>query len=119
MPPTPWPMALACGGPGVRLAILHGSFLSQLLALARSRRCYAARYWRPGLAGGVMCAMAYGIVIWALGESPMAFVSALRETSVVFAALLGCLVLKESFGRGRLLAATSVTAGVALLHLAG
>ena len=80
---------------------------------------YTARYWRPALAGGVMCALAYGIVIWALGESPMAFVSALRETSVVFAALIGCLLLKESFGPGRLLAASAVAAGVALLHLAG
>ena len=80
---------------------------------------YTARYWRPGLFGGVLCALAYGIVIWALGEAPMAFVSALRESSVVFAALLGCFLLKESFGPGRLLAALSVAAGVALLHLAG
>jgi drug/metabolite transporter (DMT)-like permease len=95
--------------------------LGALTALLRRGELpsYVARYWRPGLAGGVMCATAYGIVIWALGESPMAFVSALRETSVVIAALIGCLVLKESFGRGRLLAATSVAAGVALLYLAG
>lgn len=80
---------------------------------------YTRRYWRPGLLGGVMCALAYGIVIWALGDNPMAFVSALRETSVVFATLIGCFVLKEAFGLGRLLAALTVAAGVALLQLVG
>jgi drug/metabolite transporter (DMT)-like permease len=78
---------------------------------------YTRRYWRPGLVGGVMCALAYGIVIWALDEAAMAFVSALRETSVVFAALLSAFLLKEAFGPGRLLAAAAVAAGVALLHL--
>ena len=92
--------------------------IAALLARRGALASYTRRYWRPGLAGGAMCAVAYGSVIWALGEAPMAFVSALRETSVIFAALFSALLLKEAFGVGRLLAAVTVAAGVALLHLA-
>ena len=54
-------------------------------------------WWRTGVFGGGMCAIAYALVVWALMYAPMAHVSALRETSVVFAALIGMFVLGESF----------------------
>ena len=49
----------------------------------------------------------------------MAHVSALRETSVVIAALIGALVLKEPFGRTRIAAALLVAAGVTTIHMTG
>jgi drug/metabolite transporter (DMT)-like permease len=70
----------------------------------------------PGVAGGVMSAIAYGIVMWALARAPMASVASLRETSVVFAALLGARVLGEPLGKRRLAAAVVVAAGLVLLQ---
>ena len=78
---------------------------------------YLRRRWRTMLGGGVMCALAYGLVIWALGRVPMAQVSALRESGVVFAALIGTRLLGEPFGRRRLGAALGVALGVAVMHL--
>jgi drug/metabolite transporter (DMT)-like permease len=59
----------------------------------------------------------FGLIIWAMSITPMTYVSALRETSVIAAALIGTLVLKESLGARRLAAASMVGAGVLLLQL--
>lgn len=68
-------------------------------------------------AGGLSFA-AYAIVLWAQSKAALATVSALRETSVVMAALFGVIFLGEGPARRRVLAALGVTAGVALLVLA-
>ena len=73
--------------------------------------------WKPAVGGGVMSVVAYGLVIWAMSTAPMAYVSALRETSVLLAAGIGTLILGEPFGRRRLLAAGLVVIGVAILQL--
>jgi multidrug transporter EmrE-like cation transporter len=75
------------------------------------------RAWRPAAAGGVLAAAAYGLVIWAMTRAPMAQVSALRETSVIMAALIGTRLLREPFGTRRILAASLVAVGVLLLQL--
>jgi len=80
---------------------------------------YLGAHWGSSLAGGVMCATAYGLVIWALNMGAMAYVSALRETSVIFAALIGSTLLREPFGRRRVLAATLVVIGVLVMNLRG
>ncbi len=68
-------------------------------------------------AGGVVATLSYSIVLWALARGAMAHVSALRETSVIFAALIGTRLLGEPFGRARVGAALAVVAGVVLLRL--
>lgn len=78
---------------------------------------YVARGWRRGLIGGAASLGAYAIVLWAMTRAPVAAVAALRETSVVFAALIGALWLKEGFGLPRIAGAASVVAGVAALKL--
>jgi len=78
---------------------------------------YIRKHWRPWLARAAMSALAYGIVIWALGQSAMAGVVSLRETSVIFAAAIGALFMGESFGRWRIAAAVTVTVGNLLIHL--
>ena len=77
----------------------------------------AARIWPRALAGSAMAVVAYWIVIWALAQGPMAPVAALRETSVIFAALFGTVLLREPFGRLRVGAAALVAAGVVLLQV--
>jgi drug/metabolite transporter (DMT)-like permease len=57
-------------------------------------------------------------VIWAASVSPMGPVSALRETGVVFAALLGRLFLRERLGPRRLAGCTFVALGAACLGYA-
>jgi drug/metabolite transporter (DMT)-like permease len=75
-------------------------------------------HWRGGLAGGAMSMLAYSLVIWATTQAPVAMVSALRETSVLFALLIGWLFLKESMPALRLIACCVIAAGVALMKLA-
>ena len=70
-------------------------------------------------AGGVVSLMAYALVIWAASISPMGPVSALRESSVVVAAVLGWLFLGERLGPWRLGACLVVVAGAACLGLRG
>jgi len=67
------------------------------------------------LGGGLLSLLTYGAVTFAMTRSPIGAVSALRETSVVFAAALGHLFLGERLTRWRLLACAAVAAGVALL----
>ena len=78
---------------------------------------YIARSWRRGIAGGFASLGAYAIVLWAMTQAPVAAVAALRETSVLFAALIGAVWLKEGFGLPRLAGAASVVIGVAALKL--
>jgi drug/metabolite transporter (DMT)-like permease len=78
---------------------------------------YIARSWRRGLIAGAASLGAYAIVLWAMTRAPVAAVAALRETSVLFAALIGAIWLKEGFGLPRLAGAASVVAGVAALKL--
>jgi drug/metabolite transporter (DMT)-like permease len=78
---------------------------------------YLARGWRRGVIGGAASLAAYGIVLWAMTRAPVAAVAALRETSVLFAALIGTLWLKEGFSLPRLAGAASVVLGIAALKL--
>jgi drug/metabolite transporter (DMT)-like permease len=64
-----------------------------------------------------MSLAAYSIAIWAMTRAPVALVSALRETSVLFALLIGALVLKEPLPPIRLLACGVIALGVVLLRL--
>jgi len=70
-----------------------------------------------GLAGGACSLAAYGIVLWAMTRAPVAAVAALRETSVLFAALIGSFWLREGFGLPRLAGALAVVLGIAALKL--
>lgn len=69
------------------------------------------------VAGGLVSIGAYGIVIWALQSGAMGAVSALRETSVVFAVLIGRMFLRETVSGTRWLACVVVAAGAVCLGL--
>ncbi len=69
------------------------------------------------LGGGFMSLLAYGIVIWAVTLAPMGTVSALRETSVLFAALIGWLFLGEKLSMRRILSCLLITIGAVVLGL--
>lgn len=71
-----------------------------------------------GLAGGMISALAYGLVLYAKTLAPLGIVSALRETSVIFAAMIGVVLMGEGPAARRIVAAAIVAAGIILLTLA-
>jgi drug/metabolite transporter (DMT)-like permease len=83
----------------------------------RPALAYLRRSARTGLIGGACSLAAYAIVLWAMTRAPIAAVAALREVSVLFAALMGSLWLGEGFGWRRVAGAASVVAGIAALKL--
>jgi drug/metabolite transporter (DMT)-like permease len=76
-----------------------------------------AANWQLALTGAALSTAAYAIAIWAMTVAPIALVAALRETSVLFAALLGTVLLREPLLPARIVAALLVMAGVVLLRL--
>jgi drug/metabolite transporter (DMT)-like permease len=114
--------ARASGSPAgyvVWLTFLEGIPFIAWIYFRRGNEAFAymRRDWRRGFIGGIASVSAYGIVLWAMTRAPVAAVAALRETSVLFAALIGAIWLKEGFGLRRLAGAASVVAGVAALKL--
>ncbi len=74
-------------------------------------------FWRRGLLGGAMQALSYGIALWAMTLAPIAIVASLRETSVLFGALIAVVVLKEPLRPLRIGAALLIVAGLVLIRL--
>ncbi|MDX2968232.1 DMT family transporter [Kribbella solani] len=70
-----------------------------------------------GLAGGVVSMAAYGLVLWAQTRGTLAAIAALRETSIIFGAIIGALFFHERFGPKRAAAALVVVAGIVLITL--
>jgi drug/metabolite transporter (DMT)-like permease len=72
--------------------------------------------WRIALIGAMLSLGSYGIVLWAMTTTSIPAVAALRETSVIFAALLGTLLLRETMGRWRIAGALLVAMGAAVIR---
>lgn len=117
-------------GQGVRLSgnplgyVFTLVLLDPLVVLALQCRrdparllAYARQHWALGFLGAGISTGAYAIVLWAMTQAPIAVVAALRESSVVFAVLIGTLWFKEGRLRPGLLAALMVLSGVALIRL--
>jgi drug/metabolite transporter (DMT)-like permease len=88
-------------------------------AVMRGAAAFAAplKAWGYALTGGVLTVVAYGIVIFAMQRSALGIVSALRETSVVFATLIGWFFLGETLTWRRMAACLVIAAGAAGLGL--
>ena len=114
-------------GAGAAFAFAYNSWADALTALAylpiilclRGRAAVAAfaQDWRLGLVGGGAAFLGYAIVIWAMTRAPIAAVAALRETSVVFAGVIGVVALGEPFHAQRAIAALVILAGIILLRI--
>jgi drug/metabolite transporter (DMT)-like permease len=118
-------------GVGVRLSGHVGAYIAwSFLLSAVVLVVYGGCRWRWGLVtaftgsapmlllGAAMSIGAYGIALWAMTQAPIAIVGAMRETSVLFAALIGVVFLGEPLLRLRIMAGVLVLAGVVLLRLA-
>lgn len=69
------------------------------------------------LIAGVLAVGGYWVVIWAMTQEPIAMVAALRESSIIMAALIGAFYFKEPSGKRRIIAAVIVSASVVILRL--
>jgi phosphonate utilization associated putative membrane protein len=77
---------------------------------------YARRRWPIAALGGGASIGSYAIALWAMTRAPVASVAALRETSVLFAAVLGTVLLKERFGLQRAIGTGVIVGGVMALR---
>jgi drug/metabolite transporter (DMT)-like permease len=116
-------------GLGVRLSGSPVAYIGWLMlleslcvpawALARRRRALGGlsrRVLASGLLAGALSVLAYGLVLWAQTRGALAPIAALRETSVIFGAVIGTVVFREPFGRWRITATVVVVLGVLLLN---
>jgi len=92
--------------------VLTTIFLRRSAGLAALRE-----HGMHSVAGGLMATVGYTIALWALSRAPMATVASLRESSVLFAAILGTRVLGESFGRRRIISAVVLVVGLVMVQL--
>ncbi len=100
------------------LCVVEGPWLLVLAVVLRPKTVWThlrRNAWR-GVIGGVIANTGYGIAIYALVLGPMAHVAALRETSVLFGALMGTLLLGEPFGARRVAAAFVIVSGLVLMN---
>jgi len=98
---------------GEGLAVLY-------ILLPRMQRLKAQpnRQLMLAFGGGLLSALAYALALYAKTKAPLGLVSALRETSVIFAAMIGVFWFGEGPVRTRLCAAAVVVTGIILLALA-
>jgi drug/metabolite transporter (DMT)-like permease len=100
------------------LCVLEGPWLLVFAVVMRRGTIlsHLRRNWWRGVVGGLIANVGYGIAIYGLVLGPMAHVAALRETSVLFGALMGTLLLGEPFGLRRIAAAFVIVSGLVLMN---
>lgn len=101
---------------------LTALFLAPFILLRYDRQQLAAewrRHWPRIVAVGALLVLSYGLVLFAYTLAPVAYAGAVREVSVVFAALAGWRWLDEPMGRQRLVGATLIVVGIGLIAIAG
>jgi drug/metabolite transporter (DMT)-like permease len=106
-------VAVLMGVEGTLVAVV----LSAVRLRSPMRRVPKGRDVALGLTAGSISVVAYAILVWAQSRVALAEVSALRESSVVFASLYGAYILKEGSLLRRLLAGLGVAVGIALIVL--
>ncbi len=99
------------------LFFLEGLAMPVLAVVLRGRRLPAQLrpYVFEGLLGGLLSVMAYGLVLWAQVRGQLAPIAALRETSIVFGALIAAVRFREPFGASRTVAAILVALGAVFI----
>ncbi|MEM9579948.1 MAG: DMT family transporter [Pseudomonadota bacterium] len=87
------------------------------LLRGRSVFCASRRDWAFGVLAAAGSYGAYAIAVWAMTVAPIALVAALRETSILFAVLIGWLVMKDKMDRSKAAAASLILCGALLTRL--
>ena len=69
-----------------------------------------------GILFGILAPLAYGIVVWCMQYLPIAYVSSLRESSIIFATLIGMIILKENTASKRIFPSLFIVVGISILY---
>jgi drug/metabolite transporter (DMT)-like permease len=75
------------------------------------------RTWAIGLIAAFASLASYAVAVWAMTKAPIALVAAMRETSILFAVLIGWLIFGEKLGKLKAAAALLIVTGVVLTRL--
>ncbi len=101
------------------LFFLDGCLFAVWALAARGWRVVPMRagVWGLGTVAGAASYGAYWIVVWAMTVAPIALVAALRETSVLFAVVIGIYFFREKAERGKLAAAVLIVTGIVVMRV--
>lgn len=113
----------ASGNPSGYTALVYMLDATFLMVTALSLRGpqifrAVAPFWKSGLAGALLSAAAYWIVIWAMSKASIPAVAALRETSILFVIVMSARVLREQVTGARIAGALLIAFGAMILRLA-
>lgn len=102
------------------LLLVSSAFYLPVILMLRGRGALAGigARWPAGLLAGGLSYLAYALVVWAMTEAPIALVTALRETSILFAVAFGWWLFGERVDGQKMVAAGLIVAGVMLTRLA-
>ena len=119
-----------CDGMGARLSgsaqgyaawlfVADGMATSGWVVATRGRSVLTglSRGWQAGALAGALSFASYAVAIWAFTRAPVPLVSALRESSILFAMLIAVVILREKVGPVRIGAAVLMASGIALMRL--
>ncbi len=115
--------ARVSGSPVAYTAAIYAGNCFATLAFGLSRHGErllraAAAGWRPAVFWGAASMLIYSGELWAMTRAPIALVAALRESSILFAAVFAVILLKEPLRPGRMAGAGVVALGVMMMRLA-
>ena len=101
------------------LFVFDGLFFMPVIIALRGPAVMRAplRGWVIGVAAALLSYGAYAVAVWAMTQAPIALVTALRETSILFAMLIGWALLGERMDRLKLMSGTLILAGVVLVRI--
>ena len=116
-------------GIGVRHSTNPYSFLYWMLLLNGTPALIASFFFKnnglrivnknlvlTGVAFGILAPLAYGLAVWCMQFLPIAYVSSIREISIIFAALIGLILLKEKTASKRIIPSIFVVIGISILY---
>jgi drug/metabolite transporter (DMT)-like permease len=100
------------------MLVLNGipPLITSLLFRGRGLRNFNKDLLIKGLGFGILAPFAYGLVVWSMQYMPIAYASAIRETSIIFATILGFFILREKKAKARVLPAICVVIGIGMLY---
>lgn len=101
------------------LFVFDAMFFTIFTGSTRGRRVFVASRiaWTIGTVAGALSLVTYWIAVWAMTVAPIALVAAVRETSVLFAVIIGVVVLKEKTSLGKFVAASVIVFGIVIIRI--
>ena len=79
---------------------------------------HISTHWRKGILGACLSIFGYSIILWAVTRAPIAYVAALRETAILFAGIIGIIVLGERSTIFKSISIIMITLGAILIRMA-